>query len=169
MHYSPGSKTRIENAVGFLNLMVLPDYDDFSRKQTDLRCAFHLACSLFHLRDWVQSDYGLVKGWADTGQLQRFLESRCTEFALIRDIANSSKHLKLDNHSTPVSMASAVFATITPQATNALYDSSRRYQGGSEVLVNADSGDPVRFTIVAQGALEMWKRLFREEGWDSLI
>jgi hypothetical protein len=160
-----GSKIRIANAIDFLKLMVEPDYLDFLDCRTDMRHAFHLACSLFHLRDWVLSDYGQSKGWGDPRQLQRFLESTCTDFQLIRDIANSSKHLNLERASTPITTATATFATITPHSINGTYDSARRYQGGSEILVTVDRGDPLRFELIAKNVFEMWKVLFEAEGW----
>jgi hypothetical protein len=161
-----GSKIRIDNAFTFLKSMVIPDYRDFISQPTDIRRAFHLAASLFHLRDWVQFDYGQLKGWSDVWQLQRFLESKCEDFRLIRDIANASKHLDVSERArTPVTTAAATFATLTPNAIWAPDDLTRRYEGGSEVLVTADHSEPLRFMVIARNVLNMWEQLFEEEGW----
>jgi hypothetical protein len=160
-----GSKVRIERAIDFLNQMVIPDYQEFLASSTDVRRAFHLACSLFHLRDWVYWDFKNSKGWTAEVQVQQHLENICQDFRLIRDIANASKHLKLVSHGTPVTTAAATFATITRESTNALYDSTPRYQGGSEVLVTVDHGNPLRFVVIADKVLRMWNQLFETEGW----
>jgi hypothetical protein len=160
-----GSKVRIERAIDFLNQMVIPDYQDFLQCQTDVRRAFHVACSLFHLRDWVYWDFKQSKGWTEKGEVQQFLEGRCDEFRFIRDIANSSKHLRITSAGTPVISAGQTFATITRESLNPVYDSALRYQGGSEVLVTVDQGNPLRFAVIADKVLRMWNQLFEMEGW----
>jgi hypothetical protein len=163
-----GSKVRIDRAVDFLNQMVIPDYQDFLQCKTDVRLAFHSACSLFHLRDWIYCDFRQSKRWTTKGQVQSFLESKCADFRIIRDVANASKHLKLDPRTAGTSMttAGATFATITRNSAMTGYDSTRTYQGGSEVLVTASDDDaPLRFAVIAKNVLNMWRKCFEEENW----
>ena len=165
MAQNQGSSVRIETAAEFLTQMVLPDYEELLRNPTDLRKAFHLATSLFQLRDWVFLEFGSQR-WASVEQLQQFLQNKCTDFGLIRDVSNASKHLRLTSPSTPatgVTWAGDTFATLV--ATGLALSSARHYQGGSDILIAVDSGVPVRFAKVAENVIKMWQQLFKDEGW----
>ena len=49
---------RIQSASDFKQSIVNPNYTDHKSDPIDLRHAYHLAVSLFHLRDWTFWEYG---------------------------------------------------------------------------------------------------------------
>jgi hypothetical protein len=169
MSNNQGSLVKIETSVEFLNQMVLVDYNEFLKYPTDLRRSFHLATSLFRLRDWVFHQYGPGR-WKKPNNLQQYLETKCTDLALVSDIANASNHLKLRPNSrhdrnSALTGAGNVLATFVPNsAMTTPYAPSRHYQGGCYVLVSRDSGSKIRFADVAENVLKMWQQLFKDEG-----
>jgi hypothetical protein len=168
-----GAKIVMETAVDFFEQMVMPDLAEFKSNPTDLRRAFHLASSLFHLRDWVFVNYGHTKGWKKKEDVQRFAEGKCRHFALIAAIANSTKHLKLRDGSpyraTGVFGAPNTFATITFSPCRLDIDPYSYKEGsGSAVVIDVGSGAIVRFEAVAEAVFKMWQSLFRSKGWGAV-
>jgi hypothetical protein len=88
-------------AVQFLNEVAEPDYRDAVHNIESLRHAYHFCVSLFSLRDWVYEEFSKQPGWTlgNKGAFQKYLQAQCPEFAIVSDVANSAKHLRL---TTPV-------------------------------------------------------------------
>ena len=83
------------------------------KAQHDLRLAFHCAVSLFHMSDWVYEaekatvdasftfidKNGVTQPVRNSKQFANALRDLEPDFELIRQIANSAKHLKLSRSS----------------------------------------------------------------------
>jgi hypothetical protein len=101
----PNSTIGLNSPQEFLQHVVDPDMAAFAGSGAELRLAFHACNSLFALRDWVfQSHKG--EAWSFRSRpfqaissKRSFLEDlRAIEsnFGIVADIANASKHMVLD-------------------------------------------------------------------------
>jgi hypothetical protein len=161
----------VQTAVDFFKQILEPDYRECIAAPADLRKAFHAAASLFHLRDWVAAtgSPNPTKGELKKLQsdLQAKLEGRCGLFAIIRDVANASKHLKLTiNPSTSVTGAADIRSQ---EIATAAYGHLGGYGvtgAYGPVLAVVITPEGVVFAQAAAKVYEMWKEVFREKGWD---
>jgi CRP/FNR family transcriptional regulator, cyclic AMP receptor protein len=99
-----GSKAKVVNSGEYKFQVVDQDYADYKQDPTSLRLAYHLAVSLFHLRDWTFAEHSGAVNWpyaATIGDYQRDLESLCGDFRYMRDIANAGEHKELDASKKP--------------------------------------------------------------------
>ena len=101
----------VTDCLSFCREIVVPDYDDFNAAIDNIRRAFHCAISVFHLCDWVYRAHqpyidanfsyrdrnGVVLPVTDEKTFANALSDLHPDFDLIRDIANSAKHLVLTN------------------------------------------------------------------------
>ena len=94
---------KIDTFLLFKSEVVEKDLCDFLADKKDLRKAFHIAVSLFHLADWVyvakQSDIRKRYTLKDEKKQKEkafydALGEEHPEFQSIRDIANAVKHLE---------------------------------------------------------------------------
>jgi hypothetical protein len=150
----------IETPLEFFEQILEPDYSDFSANPTSLRLAFHTAISLFHLRDWVARAQSRSKS-----ALQKDLHNRCSSFAIIADVANAVKHLKLyqgESYSNVRGVDDVHLGRIITTA----YGVAGGYGYGAYGLVPSIIVVPeeVMFAKVAAEVYEMWKNL-KEKGF----
>jgi hypothetical protein len=118
------------------------------------------AASLFHLRDWIAKTESL-----QPRELQAELEDRCKFFAIIRDVANASKHLDLRSPSTDVTGAADLHSR---EIGTAGYGVAGGYnQGGAygPVLAVVVIPEQVVLAEAAAKVYDMWKEFFKEKGW----
>ena len=166
----------------FKQAVVEPDFRDFMSDQSNLRKAWHLAGSLFHLADWVYvahkptintkykfvDDLGRTKSVSCPVEFANSLGQSHPEFQLIRGIANAAKHCELKSvpsgRKSPPGMPSRASDT---------YVSTRGFQSKAfqfnafQIAVVKLQGDPrdIEFAPLAQSVLDMWDKLFIAEGW----
>jgi len=98
--------TRIEKPREFFDNVVTPDFQDLTANRSDLRLAYHACTSLLGLRDWVCHEHK-SKPWSAQGKaqapfagrndLQNALGALNSNFDIVTDIANASKHMVLDS------------------------------------------------------------------------
>ena len=158
----------INSAHDFWEKIVQPDYQEFTRDQTNLRLAAHAALSLYHIHDWVFEDY---KG--DTARIfeckskSQFLDhirqQECADFELLRGLANSHKHFRLDRGQPAV--ASSTQVSIRPTGWGESAYGEGPYGGSASIVVDIGNGQIRHFTAIAQNVWEMWCRLFRSQNW----
>ena len=94
-----GAKAKVVNSGEYKFQVVDQDYADYKQDPTSLRLAYHLAVSLFHLRDWTFAEHSGAENWpysTTIGDYQRDLENLCGDFGYMRDLANAVKHKELD-------------------------------------------------------------------------
>ena len=157
----------IDSARDFWIKIAKPDYMEFRDNPTDLRKAFHAAASLYHVVDWVWSDYKsnpqMVYGAGSLTDLRdHIIQNECADFELVRDVADSAKHFRLDRSSATVRSATEVISRSTGSGEGGFGEGG--YGGVQEVVVGVHGG--IRhFTAIAQNVHDMWDRLFRAKGW----
>jgi len=185
------SPQRFQTVSDYWDGMVLPDFEDFQANKHDLRKAFHLATSLFHMADWVwteneatirevfqYTDKNGERHYAsDVGQFANALSELSEDFMLVRYVANAGKHMALTQRAnTPpnVPMYSANVATymaVTEVSYGAASDhaiSSGPISGGTistlpEVILETPTN--TRFFKIAVSVRDFWAKLRSENGW----
>lgn len=163
--------------------MVYPDLIDFRDSIDDLRRAFHLSISLFHMGDWVywnnepyiksnftfQDKNGASQNVNDEKTFANALRDINPNFELIRGIANSAKHLQIKN-------PTKVHHTHAPShAANTVVQSTGYgqgdygqgpYGGTPRVMLEGPSGSDMEFLCLAETVYQMWIDLAQEHCWE---
>ena len=168
---------RIDDYKKYWNEVVLPDYEDFMSDVGNLRKAFHLAISLFHMTDWlywgnkehIDANFTFLDKDANSQRVtseSTFSNSICDydpDFELIRGIANASKHLKLQRpgqHAASPTNAANTYVTSTGYGVGSY--STGPYGGSPRVRLQGPNNQDIELTDLAGGIRDMWLRLCRE-------
>lgn len=173
-------KTRIADYKTFKQDIVDVDRLDFLKNHGDIRRAFHCAISLFHLSDWVYDAHKAAIDAAfsyksgakiipvsDSAGFANALSDLNGDFALIRGVANSAKHLKLTHKSAR--------ATPPHTPTHAANTVARSYGGFNDAPIGAGplggwtevelEGANRSMTDIANSVHAMWEQLFQQHSW----
>ncbi len=173
---------QISTYKDFKACVVEPDFDEYMADKSDLRKAWHCAGSLYHLHDWVYAahkvsidakrtyvdDQGRTQPVSCVKHFANSLGQAHSDFQLLRGIANASKHFVLrpppPGRQNPPAMpcAAADTAVVGAVFQRGVFQPNV-FQMGS-VMLQAESGD-IKFSKLAESALEMWNQQFRDEGW----
>lgn len=170
--------TNIATARQFFVEIAEPDAGALTGSGITLRNAFHACISLFSLRDWIVKDQS-GKTWcykgapqgaiSDVGSLQASLVQIEPSFLVVSNVANSAKHMTLNNWSWKRMEGSA----------NVVYTSTTSGGIGGAPIGGAPIGGSVTsISIVAnlgtnfhdvvacvKDVTDMWRRLLNENGW----
>ena len=171
----------IQTPHEFWDDVVVPDYDDFLGKIDDLRLALHCAISLFHMADWVYVTHkamidaaftfkdktGIPRSVSDEKEFANALGDAHRNFELIRQIANTAKHLKLKRVSSHPNAPS--------HAANTAVQGTGWGQGGfgqgpfggapRVMLANHPGQADFEFSDIAESVFKMWQGLRIQHGW----
>lgn len=158
----------ITSARGFFDRVVKPDYEEFTSKPTDLRKAFHIAVSLYHVREWIFSQYrgvpAKVFNCSNSNSFFSHLAGNvCSDLNLVRDIANSQKHFRLTQGSPQVNTATQTVTRST--GWGELPYGEGPYGGTPTVVVELNDGTVRAFSAIAKNVFHMWEQLFQTQGW----
>ena len=97
--------------------MVVEDFDDFMAEPHSARRALHCAITAYHLREWVWSDW-LESDWevqkalgiSDEATFNTWVNRECVSFRSIRELANGTKHLRMERGFETKRVMAAPFA-----------------------------------------------------------
>lgn len=167
---------KIETPREFLDHIALLDVAQFESNSADLRLAFHACISLFSLRDWVFLTYNSTP-WVSSGlrqtqfnsksDLQRSLNSIEREFTVVTDIANATKHMKLEPRKSQTNLwgsANVAIQSTTGNVAGTPVGMPSAPGGNLRITVRIDTTDhDVSASISA--VKKMWKALFAENSW----
>jgi len=163
----------IDDYKKFWKCIVLPDYQDFMSEIDNVRKAFHLAGSLFHMADWLywgNKNYidanfsfidknGATQPVSDEKTFANAVRDLYPDFELIRGIANAGKHLQIrkgQHDASPVS-ASNTYVTSTGFGTGGY--GMGPYGGTPRVLQQGPNNQDIEMTDLAKRIHEMWVKL----------
>lgn len=172
----------------FWSGMVEPDLADYQAHIDDLRAAFHVAISLFHMHDWVWITHevslrrtftstdarGNTSAVHDGKSFANSLEQQNPDFGRIRSIANAAKHLELrDVRPVPNAASRATDTSVhVPGAGLGGYGVGAGYgtPGGSyagrrQVMLEGALGQQIKFFDIAKAVYHMWTALNAKHGW----
>ena len=164
---------RIDNYKKFWNDILLPDYHDFVCEIDNLRKAFHLASSFFHMADWlywgnqayIDANFtfvdknGAAQPVSDEKTFANAIRDLCPDFELIRGIANAGKHQlirKGQHDASPVS-ASNTYVTSTGFGSGGF--GTGPYGGSPRVMQHCPNNQDIEMTDLAKRVHEMWVKL----------
>ncbi len=165
---------RIDDYKKFWINVLLADYQDFMGEIDNVRKAFHLASSLFHMADWL---YWGNKGYIDTkftfvdqtGAAQpvsdeitfaNAVRDLYPDFELIRGIANAGKHLQIKRRGQHVASpvkASNTYVTSTGFGIGGF--GMGPYGGTPRVRQQGPNDQDIEMTDLAERIHDMWVKL----------
>lgn len=138
---------------------VRPAVDAWRAAPTDLRLAKAAAVALYHQADhfWhahCQEDAERVLGTTSPGAFRARLATRSPEYALLRDVAEAHKHVKLDRRSRRVTNAdqTAVGATGYGEAPYG----EGPFGGGPSVVITLDDGSKRHLSAIVSVVEKYW-------------
>ena len=159
------SKAALTRPQQFWQTHAVPNVREFRKDVGDQRKAMNAALSAFHMHDYVWKTYhdsAPAKVFHQTARPYDFalhlIRKECSDFNLIRDLANAHKHMKLKQNPTRIiGSAQAMFSE----------------PGGSwiwlpswflttEIMVELENGTEVRFAPALEKVVLMWERLIRD-------
>ncbi len=160
---------KVDTSTGLKRLVVDQDYTDYKRDPTNLRLAYHLTVSLFHLRDWTFWQYGHTANWPysrTVGAYQSDLEKICTDFGYIRDLANAVKHAELNPSQRPsTQMVGLANTEISMSAFQPGAFQDDAFQTRTYIVTKTAPHTNVDFAKAADAVMQMWNRLFTANSW----
>ena len=162
------TKSKVETATDFKTMVVDPDYHDYKSDPHNLRHAYHLAVSLFHLRDWTYLEYSNAGPWPyspNLGSYQADLERICSEFGYMRDLANAVKHGELDPSKRPstqmVGLANTAISQVAFQPGAFQPDA---FQTRTYIVSKTGPNQYIDFERAADAVIAMWNNIFVKNG-----
>jgi hypothetical protein len=160
------------------------DHADFLADDGDIRKAFHSAISLFHLHDWVYAAHDsyinanftfLLKSAptpvSNAKQFADSLSDASPDFALIRGVANSAKHLELR---TPDPKRPPPPPSAPSNAANTFSQSTgwgegkwgeMKWGGAPTIMLEGANNNHIVLSRITSAVMTMWNDLFIKHGW----
>lgn len=180
----------ISTADEYWQGMVEPDFIDYMNDVGDLRRAFHVASSLFHMTDWIWIEHqayvvqnftyengaGVRKPVKDEKEFANSLAELSDDYSLIRAVANAGKHMK-QRKPPSVQQGPQYAANVASQmvvgtvGSGALCDgplSGGPISGGTithERVIKLEGPADLRFDKIAQNARSFWITLRQTHNW----
>ena len=145
----------------FFRTYIIPAYDDWLADRENIRKAKTLAAELNNVVEhyWKtnhQISPNVVGNTSNIKQYRDYLALENPALGLIRDVADSHKHLFLNRASAQIKDANDV--EVKSIGYGEAY--GLRYGGGEIIAVTLDSGETAYFDIFAQQAYEYWECIF---------
>jgi hypothetical protein len=157
------SHNRVETARDFKTIVVDADYDAYKADPLNLRLAYHLALSLFHLKDWTHLQYSNDPRWPlkKKKAYQKALEKRCPEFGYMRDLANAVRHAEITQD--PSTAIGSLGATSLSQAAFSDAFQGEAFQNRTCIVSKTAPDEFADFEKAADAVMKMWNDLFSPE------
>src|SRR6266567_5811146 len=163
------NRARITNSAEFKTQVLDQDYADYKRDLTNLRLAYHLAVSLFHLRDWTFAEHSSAANWpyaSTVGGYQRDLENLCAEFGYMRDLANAVKHKDVDPSKKPsTQMVGLANTGISMAALQPGAFQDNAFQKRTGIVSETATTQHVDFEKAEDAVMNMWNSVFATNNW----
>ena len=165
---------QLRTCADFWREIVVPDHEESGADLANLRRALHSAITLFHVHDWVFTEHRAKVCQAFSidpivRKAARFadeLEKINPDFALIRSVANATKHLGLDGQRRVPNAANNAANTVvgTTGYGEGGYGKGP-YGGGPRVILEGSGGAILEFSDISQSVRKMWEDLNRQQKW----
>ena len=150
--------TANREAQKYFTKFVKPGFDEWRKTPSDERLAMNLANSLnniaeYYWHDCESSNPAKVFNKRSLKEFRKELTFKNKDIALIRDIADAHKHLKLNRTDRLMTRANQVDGK-----TIGFGEAYGLCYGGGEVLaIVLDDESEKYFPLIAEGAYEYWK------------
>ncbi len=173
---------RFESPKEFWTQIVVPDFDNFTANIDSLRHAFHCAISMFHMTDWIYVSHNQninktfkfkdrktskLKDVSNEKEFANALSDNHPDFELIRQIANTAKHLSLRSLSPHPNAPSNVANTAVQSTGWGQGCWGQGPWGGTPRVMLATSlgNSDLEFSDIANSVFQMWQTLNTQHGW----
>jgi hypothetical protein len=164
---------KIDDYKKYWNEVVIPDYNDFFAALDDLRKAFHCAASLFHMADWLyhgnkayidanftwKDGNGVPKPVTDEKTFANAVRDLHPDFELIRNIANSGKHLEIKKGKHAASPVSAANTYVSTTGFGIGGFGMGPFGGTQRVRQEGPGGADLELSDLAESVRDMWIKL----------
>lgn len=149
-------------AHDFFDTHVVPAVKDWRAAPTDLRLAMNAAVVLNQMADYFWHAYQSVDPvrvfqQAAVSDFRRELALRYPSFALLRDVAEAHKHVKLDRPARAIT--SAAQTRIGRMGWGEAEFGVGVYGGGPEVVIQLDNGKKRHFSALVEEITNLWMSL----------
>jgi hypothetical protein len=152
----PSTRT---SAHDFFDTHLVPNHEAWLAEPTDMRLAMNAVVSLYHMADhfwhaYSKTDPGRTLNTANSALFRAALADQDREFAVLRDVAEAHKHMKLDrtNRTLTESRQTAVGSTGYGEAGYG----TGPYGGGPFIVVELDDGSKYHLCHLAQEVRQLW-------------
>lgn len=149
----------LTNANDFFDTHVLPNLEAWLNQPTDIRLAMNAVVSLYHMADhfwhaYESVDLSRVFGTTNSAKFRAELAQRDTHFAVVRDVAEAHKHMKLDRASRVLTQSkqTAVGATGFGEAGFG----TGPFGGGPSIVVELDDNSKQHLNYLADEVKRLW-------------
>lgn len=159
----PTTHSKITNSREYLDEVVEPDFAEAQANPASLRNAFHCAASLYHLHEFVFADHGATLGFSKAREFDRDLCSKSAEFQLIRDIANTAKHMELTRDPQRITHIANTAVQSTGYGEGGY--SAGPYGGTKRVRIEVNGANYEEFSQVSASVMNMWWNMFAQNSW----
>ena len=166
---------KIGTAREYFDGVVAYNLQQYKAQPTNLPAAFNLANSLFHMYEWLWNGHETQiknhysQNFANNADFNSFVQSSCQSFKHIRDLANASKHMSLNNrastsakHITDTEAVSSVWDVDGNWDDNGTWDDRGKW--GRGVVVINDGGQNIDFENCADDVHKFWQDLLKQLG-----
>jgi len=146
----------------FFDTHVAPAMGDWLKAPTDIRLAMSAAVVLNQMADhfwhgFAPIDPGRVFNTQSPGTFRAELANRTQDFALLRDVAEAHKHVKLDRPVRAVTSAGQSFIGATGFGEGGYGEGP--FGGGPSVVVALDNGQKRHLSAVAETVMKLWSSM----------
>ncbi len=146
-------------AHSFFKTHVKPNLDAWSTQPTDVRLAMNAVLSLYHLADhfwhaYSSSDPSRVLGTKSASEFRGQLAKRDTNFAILRDVAEAHKHMKLDRPSRKLTKTDQTAPGYTGFGETAF--GAGPFGGGPSIVVELDDGSKYHLSYITKQVKQAW-------------
>ena len=155
---------KTNRAQEFFDTHVTPAVNDWRDSPNDIRKAMHAAVELNQMADYFwhefsSSDPSRVTGSTSAGEFRKELGHRVPDFAVLRDVAEAHKHMKISRAGRYVTSAGQ---TVTIKLGWGEAEFGEDEWGGSKsIVVTLDDGTRKRLKYLIEGTVKMWESLLR--------
>ena len=138
----------IQSPKDFFNKLV-EDFDEFKKSDNSSRSALNCAMTAWHLTDWIYHNYGLNKKFSKLKNYQAHIKELCPSLQVIHDIANGSRHFKLEYHRPKIE---------TTEKDEGVFDNTFDFTFDRAMLkIIMKNGDILIFDDVMTNSISFWK------------
>ncbi|WP_275288634.1 hypothetical protein [Halomonas elongata] len=146
-------------AHNFLDTHVVPNHEEWLVQPTDLRLAMNAVLSLYHMADHFWHAYGQTDPdrtfhTARAGEFRAEMARRDSRFAVLRDVAEAHKHMRLDRPVRTVTESSQTAVGSTGYG-EAGYGTGP-FGGGPSIVVVLDDGSKQHLSNLAYEVRQLW-------------
>jgi len=149
-------------AQNFFDVHVRPAVDEWNRAPADMRKAMDAAVELNQMADYFFHEYsvsdpGRVFSTSNLAALRAELGRRFPDFAILRDVAEAHKHVKIQRSGRYVTSAGQTLSISVGLGSAELGEDE--LGGSKSIIVQLDNAQTMRLKHLIVSAVKMWESL----------